>query len=132
AVIDILGPSVLMHQSDYPHGEAHFPRSYILPRDVEPRLDLGRQPIGEARDVRDNAAQPVQAVADLRGEVAIVPDAAQNDPQIGAFVCRRAFAPGTPLARDHPDAAITPRPRRGDDVAGDDRRQLLDDPRSAA
>ena len=25
AVIDILGPGVLMHQSDYPHGEAHFP-----------------------------------------------------------------------------------------------------------
>jgi hypothetical protein len=25
AVIDILGPHVLMHQSDYPHGEAHFP-----------------------------------------------------------------------------------------------------------
>jgi uncharacterized protein len=25
AVIDILGPDVLMHQSDYPHGEAHFP-----------------------------------------------------------------------------------------------------------
>jgi predicted TIM-barrel fold metal-dependent hydrolase len=24
AVIDILGPDVLMHQSDYPHGEAHF------------------------------------------------------------------------------------------------------------
>ena len=24
-VIDILGPGVLMHQSDYPHGEAHFP-----------------------------------------------------------------------------------------------------------
>ena len=52
--------------------------------------------------------------------------------EIGAFVCRHAFAPGTPLARDHPDAAITPRPRRGDDVAGYDRRQLLDDPRSAA
>jgi predicted TIM-barrel fold metal-dependent hydrolase len=25
AVIDILGENVLMHQSDYPHGEAHFP-----------------------------------------------------------------------------------------------------------
>jgi len=25
AVIDILGPNALMHQSDYPHGEAHFP-----------------------------------------------------------------------------------------------------------
>ena len=25
AVIDIVGPEVLMHQSDYPHGEAHFP-----------------------------------------------------------------------------------------------------------
>jgi len=25
ACIDILGDGVLMHQSDYPHGEAYFP-----------------------------------------------------------------------------------------------------------
>ena len=27
ACIDILGPGALMHQSDYPHGEAYFPET---------------------------------------------------------------------------------------------------------
>jgi len=41
AVIDILGPGVLMHQSDYPHGEAHFPDTAQIVLDWPIWRDLG-------------------------------------------------------------------------------------------
>jgi predicted TIM-barrel fold metal-dependent hydrolase len=43
AVIDILGPGVLMHQSDYPHGEAHFPDTAQMVLDWPIWKDLGRE-----------------------------------------------------------------------------------------
>ena len=42
AVIDILGSDVLMHQSDYPHGEAHFPDTAQMVLDWPIWQDLGR------------------------------------------------------------------------------------------
>ena len=42
AVIDILGPDVLMHQSDYPHGEAHFPDTAQMVLDWPIWKELGR------------------------------------------------------------------------------------------
>jgi hypothetical protein len=42
AVIDILGPDVLMHQSDYPHGEAHFPDTAQMVLDWPIWNDFGR------------------------------------------------------------------------------------------
>jgi hypothetical protein len=42
AVIDILGPDVLMHQSDYPHGEAHFPDTAQMVLDWPIWDELGR------------------------------------------------------------------------------------------
>ena len=42
AVIDILGPGVLMHQSDYPHGEAHFPDTAQMVLDWPIWNDFGR------------------------------------------------------------------------------------------
>src|SRR5262249_48838512 len=42
AVIDILGPDVLMHQSDYPHGEAHFPDTAQMVLDWPIWNELGR------------------------------------------------------------------------------------------
>jgi len=43
AVIDILGPSVLMRQSDYPHDEAHFPDTAQMVLDWPIWNDLGRE-----------------------------------------------------------------------------------------
>ena len=42
AVIDILGPDVLMHQSDYPHGEAHFPDTAQMVLDWPIWKEFGR------------------------------------------------------------------------------------------
>jgi predicted TIM-barrel fold metal-dependent hydrolase len=42
AVIDILGSGVLMHQSDYPHGEAHFPDTAQIVLDWPIWKDLDR------------------------------------------------------------------------------------------
>jgi predicted TIM-barrel fold metal-dependent hydrolase len=43
AVIDILGPDVLMHQSDYPHGEAHFPDTAQMVLDWPIWKELGHE-----------------------------------------------------------------------------------------
>jgi predicted TIM-barrel fold metal-dependent hydrolase len=43
AVIDILGPGALMHQSDYPHGEAHFPDTAQMVLDWPIWNDFGRE-----------------------------------------------------------------------------------------
>ncbi len=42
AVIDLLGESALMHQSDYPHGEAYFPDTAAMVLDWPFWKDLGR------------------------------------------------------------------------------------------
>ena len=41
AVIDLLGTDALMHQSDYPHGEAHFPDTAEMVIDWPFWKDLG-------------------------------------------------------------------------------------------
>ena len=41
AVIDLLGADALMHQSDYPHGEAHFPDTAEMVIDWPFWKDLG-------------------------------------------------------------------------------------------
>ena len=43
AVIDILGPGALMQQSDYPHGEAHFPDTAQMVLDWPIWKHLGRE-----------------------------------------------------------------------------------------
>ena len=43
ACIDLLGPDCLMHQSDYPHGEAHFPDTAEMVIDWPFWQDLGEE-----------------------------------------------------------------------------------------
>ena len=55
ACIDILGPDVLMHQSDYPHGECSFPDTAQQVIDWPIWKDLGRDAL--AKHMGGNAAR---------------------------------------------------------------------------
>ena len=69
-------------------------RGDVVAQRVETRLDLGRQPVGaEAGDIRHDAADAEQAVADLRGEIAVAADPAQHDAQIGVLARRAPCRP---------------------------------------
>src|SRR5207253_7195008 len=61
-------------------------RGDILAQRIETPLDFGRQPLGaRAGDIGGDPAHPEQAVANLRDEIAITADAAQDYPKIRAF-----------------------------------------------
>ena len=54
ACIDILGPGALMHQSDYPHGEAYFPETASMVINWPIWAALGEPAL--RRHMYDNAA----------------------------------------------------------------------------
>ncbi len=59
-------------------------RSDVLAQCLQPRFYLGRQPIGgQCQNEWHDPGDPEEAVADLRSEIAVMADAAQDDPEVG-------------------------------------------------
>lgn len=61
AVIDLLGEDVLMHQSDYPHGEANFLDTAQLVTDWPIWKELGSEAL--RKHIGDNAGKYLRLVS---------------------------------------------------------------------